>query len=161
MKKLVSKPFQYVVSKQENEFQRADIEFHGVDHSGDSFEGRVFLNNPRATINTKMTDSQANYINGYVGSFYVFAHGGCFGDVGHCDVPKGPRRVFDKRRPHPLTPIKKRVTVSNEMLKKASGQNNGEITVTVVPVVRGDKKGDKEEQKDALHLKRISLVTYD
>ena len=23
----------------------------------------------------------------YAGSFYIFGHGGCFGDVGHCDVP--------------------------------------------------------------------------
>ena len=30
------------------QFSRADIEFHGVDHAGASYEGRVFLDNPTA-----------------------------------------------------------------------------------------------------------------
>src|SRR6266487_6824015 len=52
------------------EFRRADIEFHGVDHSGPSFEARVFLNNPDATETTEMTEE-----NGYAGSFHVYGYG--------------------------------------------------------------------------------------
>jgi len=47
-------------------FERGDILIHGVDQSGPSFEGRVFLNNPRATADTPTTAE-----NGYAGSFHV------------------------------------------------------------------------------------------
>src|ERR1700744_5231044 len=80
-------------------FARADVEFHGVDHSGPSYEGRVFLNTPDADATTELAAP------GYAGSFYIFGHGGCLGDVGHCDVVA--RRRFDPRPAHPLTPIDK------------------------------------------------------
>jgi hypothetical protein len=41
----VSEPIYLDIKKLENEFYRADIEIHGVDHSGPSYEGRIFLNN--------------------------------------------------------------------------------------------------------------------
>ncbi len=50
---------------------RVDIEFEQVDHSGASFEGRVFLNNPEADENTDPSPE-----NGYAGSFFIFGHGG-------------------------------------------------------------------------------------
>src|SRR5690348_16357380 len=59
------------------DFNRADLIFEGVDHSGPSFEGRVFLNNPNATADTPATAE-----NGYAGSFHIFGHGICLGDVG-------------------------------------------------------------------------------
>src|SRR6266480_3079079 len=55
------------------EYVRADLEFIGVDHSGASYEGRVYLNNANADANTQPTE-----MNGYAGSFYIFGHGGCF-----------------------------------------------------------------------------------
>src|SRR5690349_17602205 len=64
-----------------SEYERADLEFIGVDHAGASYEARVYLNNPNANSATEPTDA-----NGYAGSFYVFGHGGCYGDVGHCDI---------------------------------------------------------------------------
>lgn len=155
MKKIVSKPIRFSVSDLESEFKRADLEFHGVDHAGLSFEARVFLNNPEADENTEKTEE-----NGYAGSFYIFGHGGCFGDVGHCDVPTEPRQPFDKRPPHPLTPTKKRIIVT-EALKKAAEKNPGEITVTVVPVIRGDQPDVKAVAKDVLKMERISIITYD
>ena len=33
-------------------FTRADLEFRGVDHSGPSFEARIFLENRRAAIDS-------------------------------------------------------------------------------------------------------------
>ena len=53
--------------KEETEFYRADIEFLGIDISGPSYEGRVFLNNPKADENTGL-----NLDNGYAGSYYIF-----------------------------------------------------------------------------------------
>src|SRR5712692_3189416 len=83
------------------QFSRADLEFIGVDHSGASYEARVYVNNPKADANTEATEA-----NGYAGSYYIFGHGGCFGDIGHCALPK-QQDVFDRRPPHPLEPIRK------------------------------------------------------
>ena len=74
----VSKPIKIDFKNLENLFERADLEFYDIEHAESSFEGRVFLNNPDANINTEKTKE-----NGYVDSFYVFSHGGCFGDAGH------------------------------------------------------------------------------
>ena len=148
MTKFVSNPIRLPVRELENEFERADLEFHGVDHSGPSFEARVFLNNPDADESTKLTEDS-----GYVGSFYIFGHGGCYGDFGHCEVPAGARRPFDKRPPHPLKPVEKRLTVT-EVLRKIA-EKSGEITVTVVPVLPLGISGD------VLHFEGVSIVTYD
>ena len=44
----VSREIHLDMTKLENEFKRADIEIHNVNHSGYSYEGRVFLNNPQS-----------------------------------------------------------------------------------------------------------------
>src|SRR4030095_13806060 len=95
------------------EYVRADLEFIGVDHAGASFEARVYVNNPSADAETQPTEG-----NGYAGSFYVFGHGGCFGDAGHCDLPQRTDQ-FDPRPSHPLEPIKK-VVIATDAIKKAA-----------------------------------------
>ena len=77
-------------------FTRADLVFTGVDHSGGSYEVLVFLNNTAATDTTPHNIEQ-----GYGGRFVIFGHGGCYGDVGHCDVPPA-RPPDDLRSPHPF-----------------------------------------------------------
>src|SRR3712207_3767146 len=88
-------------------FTRADLVFYGVDHSGPSYEVRVFLNNAEATWQTPRTDEH-----GYGGRFTVFGHGGCYGDEGHCEVTDVGSDPFDLRPPHPLLPHTKIVTVT-------------------------------------------------
>lgn len=107
------------------DFARADIEFHGLDHAGATYEGRVFLNLPEADEDTPRTMPQ------YAGSFHIFGHGGCLGDVGHCDVK--PRRPFDPRPAHPLTPARK-IVVATDAIRHAVAAAD-ELTVTVVPVI--------------------------
>jgi hypothetical protein len=107
---------------------RVDIEFEQVDDSGASFEGRVFLNNPGADENT-----EPNPENGYAGSFFIFGHGGCFGDEGHCEVDAD--RPYDPRRSHPMTPVETSVEATEAVQRTAS--EGGDITVTVVPVITG------------------------
>src|SRR3712207_1201603 len=81
------------------DFRRADLVFHGVKHSGPSYEGRVFLNKPDADEKTPLEPSS-----GYAGSFYIFGHAGCFGDRGHCEIREEQTRdPFDLRLPHHLT----------------------------------------------------------
>jgi hypothetical protein len=116
----------------EDDVSRVDIEFEQVDHSGASYEGRVFLNNPEADENTDPSPE-----NGYAGSFLIFGHGGCFGDEGHCEVGPEPRPVdpYDPRRSHPLLPVEMSV-VATEAVRRAASEG-GDITVSVVPVITG------------------------
>jgi hypothetical protein len=133
------------------QFSRADLEFIRVDHSGASYEARVFINNPNADENTPTVEA-----NGYAGSFSIFGHGGCFGDVGHCDVHK-EQDQFDPRPSHPLLPIRK-VVIATSAIKNAAAKDP-DITVTVVPVLMGWT--EKSDLEDVLKFDHINLVTYD
>jgi tyrosinase len=133
------------------QFSRADLEFIGVDHSGPSYEARVFINNPNADENTPTAEES-----GYAGSFNIFGHGGCFGDVGHCEI-NGGRDAFDQRPTHPLMPIRK-VVIATDAIKKAAAQGP-DITVTVVPLVKSWT--EKTDLTDVLVFDHINLVTYD
>jgi hypothetical protein len=150
-KPFVSKPIPFDMAKLEKEFSRADLHFHGVDHSGVSYEGRIFLNNPNANHDTTKTPN-----NGYAGSFHVFGHGGCYGDPGHCVVKK-EKREYDNRSAHPLTPAFMRVVITEGL--KIVAKNTKEITVTVVPVINGGN--DMCDYENVLVFEKISLVTYD
>jgi tyrosinase len=130
-------------------FTRADIEFDGLDHSGVSYEGRVFLNNPSATDATPLTDSS------YAGSYFIFGHGGCFGDAGHCDVV--PRRPFDPRPAHPLTPALKTV-IATPVLRRVL-TNNTQVTVTVVPIILGTNP-QLGRPDDVVKYEQVQIVTY-
>jgi hypothetical protein len=145
-----AEPFELPVWADEPTFYRADLHFDGLGHRGDSYEGRVFLNSPDADPGTPL-----EFESGYAGSFYVFGHGPCFGDEGHCEVPTGPLHPFDYRRPHPLNPVVAVVTVT-EALRHAIEAGAEAIEVTVVPTNARD-----EDVGNILHFERLSLVTYD
>lgn len=130
-------------------FTRADLIFHGLDHSRDSFEGRIFVNNPDADETTAMDPEQ-----GYAGYFFIFGHGECAGDEGHCEVPENPDAVDDLRLPHPLRAATKPVIVTEALQRLAEPR----FTVTVVPVLPG-KEGARRE--DVLFFDELELVTYD
>jgi hypothetical protein len=132
------------------DFVRADIEFHGVDHAGSSYEGRVFVNNPDAGPDTEPSDDS-----GYAGSFYIFGHGGCYGDEGHCDVR--PRDPYDPRPPHELWPTRK-VVIATEAIRRAV-QAGSTMTITVVPIVTATSEqvaADEELPKFEL----VSVISY-
>jgi hypothetical protein len=135
---------------------RADLVFYRVDHSGPSYEGRVFFNRPDADISTPR-----DLEHGYAGSFHVFGHGGCFGDVGHCEVPTD-RNPNDRRLPHPLTPHTKTVIVTEQLRQLRDHTDTDQFTVTVVADVYD--LGDLPVGRDAsepLLFDSISLVTYE
>lgn len=127
-------------------FTRADIELRGIDHAGASFEGRVFLNNANAGPETPMTDAD-----GYAGSFFIFGHGGCFGDAGHCDL-RMPRE-YDPRPAHPMWPIDKTV-IATEAVRRALAAGTS-LTVTVVPLPCGDADDDLFRFSD------LEIVAYE
>jgi hypothetical protein len=145
VERFVSDPLE--LADAEAQFARADLTFYDVDHSGSSFEARVFLDNPDASIDTARDDPS------YAGSFHVFGHGGCFGDEGHCDVPTGPADPFDLRPPHQLTPQTK-VVVITDALKAALATGSKEVTVTLVA------ETPSERANDVLAFTRVRLLTY-
>jgi hypothetical protein len=133
------------------DFYRADIEFLGVDHSGSSYEARIYLNNPDAD---PRTDRSAE--SGFAGCYFVFGHGGCLGDEGHCDItPRGP---LDLRPGHPLTPAHKVVIAVEAVVRRALAAGP-ETSVTVVPIVRGVGPRSGWDD-DVLQFDSVRIVTY-
>jgi hypothetical protein len=144
----VSKPIALAPDAASGDYSRADLIFHGVDHSLASYEGRVYINAPKANA-ASGRDHPA-----YAGSFHIFGHGGCFGDVGHCDVPTGPRDPFDVRQAHPLTPTVKVVVVTDALKRIVSKASGDSITVTVVCVA------PHQDSNEYLKFDAVRLVTY-
>jgi tyrosinase len=134
-------------------YQRADLEFHGLDHSKASFEGRLFINNPGAGPETSTGDPS------YIGSFWVFGHGGCAGDEGHCEPPS-TRRPFDFRAEHQLTPVSKRVIITEKL--RTLVRPGDDFTVRVVPFVRPENADPLPASlvTDLLQFDRVELLSY-
>jgi tyrosinase len=131
---------------------RVDVEFHGVDHAGASYEGRVYVNNEGADENTGYDDPS------YVGSYHIFGHGGCLGDPGHCEVT--PRRRYDPRPAHPLTKARK-VVIDNGAVAKAVAEG-GEARITVVPIIEPLPYDniDPKYVEDPLDVEYVRVLTY-
>jgi hypothetical protein len=140
---------------QPNDFSRADLEFRGVDHSGPSFEARVYLDNSDAN-----TDSGRDPEAGYGGSFYVFGHGGCFGERGHCDIPTELRGPYDHRLQHQLLPQFRTVIVTEALRRALAASDRETLTVTVVPIVRENPASRVADSSDPLQFESVSLYTY-
>ena len=147
-KVFISPPIVLDTKKLDILFYRADLEFSGLDHSGPSYVGRVFINNPDANEQTSLTLGD-----GYVGSYYIFGHGGCVGDVGHCEVKE--RLPFDFRKPHHLTPIDLHLTITDQI--KELGKTTDQFIVSVVPILAG---GSLLEDNQVVVLNSISIYTY-
>jgi hypothetical protein len=138
----------------ESEFYRADLVFHGLDHAVPSYEGRIFINNPKAKYDTP-TDLK----HGYVGSYFVFGHGSCLGDAGHCDVHAGSQK-FDVI-PNPLQPYDLSVIITDKL--KELGRTTEDFTVTVLPCVVPPPKLDGEEVdlENIVKVDKVTIETYD
>ena len=151
----VSLPVTMTLRAPTGPFRRADLEFHGVDHSRASFTVRLFFNRPDATADTP-TDIE----HGYAGSFHILGHGGCAGDEGHCEVPT-ERRPYDRRTPHQLTPLSKRVVVT-EALRRALTDRATDVLLTAVAVLRSElvESWGTALTSDLLHFDRVDLLTY-
>ena len=111
--KYTSEPIPFDINSLESIPKRIDLEFKRIKHGGASYEARVFINNARASEKTSKTHK------GYAGSFFVFGHGGCFGDVGHCEINKSAN-IYDQRSEHALTPAFKRINATKAIMKNAT-----------------------------------------
>lgn len=134
-------------------FRRADLVFLGLEHGGPSVEVRIFFNAPGADASTPATASA-----GFAGFFSIFAHGGCFGDEGHCDLPE--RRTADQRPPYALTPFDKHVTVT-EPVRRLLADGVHDVEVTIVPVLHDVPAYVPEDLlAQPVVFQRLSIVFY-
>ena len=146
--KYISKPIPLTPAIRLCAFECAELQFHNVDHSGASFQARIFFNNADADEATPR-----DLEHGYAGCFHVFGHGKCWGDEGHCEA-SAERRPFDLRSPHPLTPREAEVVVTDALRRIAS--QTDQVIVTVVPIVMATM--DPDDAKDCFHFENLSLL---
>jgi len=104
--------------------EKAELEFQNVLHPRSSCEIRVFFNQPDANVSTPTVGNDH-----YAGSLFLFGHGECPGEAGHCAPDRGPIDQFDIRRPSHVQPFNASVDVT-EALQKLAGAN--EVSVTLV-----------------------------
>ncbi len=153
MATFVSNPVTVTLTAPAEPFRRADLEFHGVDHSKASFEARLFINNPQAGPQTSTGDPS------YAGSFWIFGHGGCAGDEGHCEPPPD-RRPFDFRPEHQLTRLTKRVVITGKL--RTLAPQGESFTLRIVPYVRPENAAPLPANllTGLLQFDRVDLLTY-
>lgn len=130
----------------ERQFERADLIFYGLDHSGPSYEGLVFFG-PRGVGG----DADHGH-RSYVGSFFILGHGGCFGDLGHCDIPS-TKDPFDLRPPHQLEPALRVLTVTDAVKALLEG---GEEAAKATVIARTAAR----TPADVLAFETVRLATY-
>ena len=135
-------------------FTRADVVFIDVDHSGGSYEVRLFLNNPDADASTARDEAAR-----YAGRFHVLGHGGCFGDIGHCDVPTPSPDRTDLRPAHPLTPLTTFVTVT-VALRRLLATGAALETVTLVPLSLPPRRADRIPAPELVRCGSVDIRTY-
>lgn len=137
-------------------FNRADLVFEGIDHSDDSFEALIYVNNPKANYRTGRSAEK-----GYVESFNIFGHGRCFGAPGHCDISNRSLRHGDLREPHALTPLQKRVVGTAALRAALQEHADGLTCIKVVPVQRAQEgKSWRKSATKLLRFGKVTLKTY-
>jgi tyrosinase len=144
---IVCEPVPAEVAVPAADFRNAEFEVGGIKHTGSSYEGLLYINNPAADGATGK-DAEA----GYVASFNVFGHGGCFGAEGHCDNREPERRRFDNRPLARSIRMKRRVTITDAL--RGAAQAGGEIQFTIVA------RTSDPDPEGVLDVKRLSIVTY-
>lgn len=129
-----------------HQIARVDLIFYGLDHSGSSYEANVFMDSRGVG-----READASH-RAYAGTFYIFGHGGCFGDVGHCDIPQG-EDPFDLRPPHQLEPASRILTVTDSVDRLLErGVEAAKVTVAARTPGRAPN--------DVLAFERVRLATY-
>ena len=70
------------------------------------------------------------------------------------------RRPYDFRSAHQLTPIKKRLIITELLFKRI--KNKEKLIVTIVPILpRGMMMTNIKKPEDVIKLESISLIMYD
>lgn len=131
-------------------FRRDDLIFSEVDHSGPSYQVLVHL--------VGLDEKGDAVAQADAGSFYVFGHGSCFGDEGHCDV-RGPISAYDYRRPHQLTPTTSLV-VATEAVRTLIDAGATQFRVEATPVVKQSPFAKPEDAQNISLTAEVELRVY-
>ena len=140
--RFVSAPIRLELGAEGLNFERAEIQVYGLDQSGASYEGRIFLNNRDANSETPTKPE-----NGYAGSFHVYGYGIWPGDLREDGADYGPPRESIR------APIQKDV-VATEAVRTAAARGD-EIIVTIIPVYYANPLRDA---RDGLKLEGVRIV---
>jgi hypothetical protein len=142
--KFISAPIPLNRGSRKAGFDRADIEIYGINQSGASSEGRVFLNNPEATLKTPL-----NADHGYAGSFHVYGYGIWPADAA---IESAAKPAASEAIRAPIT----KTVIATEALRRAAAKGN-EARVTVVPVFPGNPPRDAG---NAFKLEGVRIIVH-
>jgi tyrosinase len=131
-------------------FKRAQLDFHQLRPPKDSYEIRVFFNNPGATDATPASDPS------YGGRMVLFGHGHCHGAKGHCNPKLARRDEYDLRAKHPLRFEHTKYTIDvTRGLRRVIQADPASVDVTFV-TINLDGKGVAHE---TIRYRGVSLST--
>jgi hypothetical protein len=113
---------------------QADIVLDGLEQAGDSYELRIFVNDPAATADTERSTHA-----GYAGSIHIYGYGGM--------LPE------QEGEPEPRMPMTRR-QIATEVVRAAAAEAP-EMTVTLVPVAYGGS-----ETEALLEKVQVSVLVH-
>jgi hypothetical protein len=145
MERWTSDPLEFAFA--EPEFSRLSLEFEGVEHDGPSFTVLTYLNNDDVPDDAGRDETQ-----GFAAAFTVFAHGDCWGEVGHCEPKREPVSAFDLRPEHPLTPANFSLDITDAVKRLIASEGVRELTVTALVTSAAEPGKHKLLRFDALTL---------
>ncbi len=137
-------PMYYIIP----DFDRAEVRFEGLTPPEDSFEVRVFANQPGADASTSIEDDNVHFL----GSHFFFGHGDCVGAPGHCHPTD--RDIFDLRGAHHYAPVQVRVNVTRRLKRLIEKEHPADTPITLVAV---DRDG-VELKCPGLHFEGFMIV---
>jgi hypothetical protein len=149
MQRWTSKPLEFTFT--EAGLSRVMLEFEGVDHDGSTFTVLTYLNNPAVPDDAGRDESE-----NFAAAFTVFAHGDCWGDVGHCEPTRDRVSEFDVRPEHPLTPANFAVDITDAVERLVTTERVRTLTVTALVTT-----ADEDRTKEPLRFDALSLVVFE
>ena len=134
-------------------FVRAELEFHKLRPPKDSYELRVYIDNPDCDASTGYKDDS------YAGRIVFFGHGPCHGAPGHCNPGLASRDDYDLRRKHPLRYQHTRFRVDiTRGLRRFIGRKHSVDNLNAYLVVVDD--GGTKVASESLSYDQCSLRTF-
>lgn len=150
MQRWSSEPLPFTLTQPE--LARVMLEFEGVDHDGPSFTVLTYLNNEDVPDDAGRSEAE-----NFAAAFTVFAHGECWGDIGHCEPRRDPVSAFDQRPEHPLTPANFTLDITDAVKRLLANDKNTQ-TLIVTALVTGEST---KNQQQLLRFDALSLVVFE
>ena len=148
MQRWTSDPLEFTFAQAD--VSRVILEFEGVDHDGPSFTVLTYLNNPDVADDAGRDESE-----NFAAAFTVFAHGDCWGDIGHCEPRRERVSSFDVRPEHPLTGANFTLDITDAVKRLVTTERIDKLTVTALVTTADDREAEP------LRFDALSLVVFE